>query len=145
MAKTSCPLWYNSLATLAPNRPNPTTTTCFFKCLSPTGDRTSRQDPADAEVEWSYPADERDAFSSFCCGNNQRLANGNTLINESEKGHAFEVDPEGRIVWEFWSPHRVGPKRKKVATLFGVARLPRGANEAWLEEHRLERQRAPDS
>jgi hypothetical protein len=29
------------------------------------------------------------------------LANGNTLITESTRGRAFEITPEGEMVWEY--------------------------------------------
>ena len=34
-------------------------------------------------------------------GKHQWLPNGNLLITESIQGRAFEIDPEGNIVWEF--------------------------------------------
>jgi hypothetical protein len=34
-------------------------------------------------------------------GKHQRLPNGNVLIAESGQGRAFEVTPEGKIVWEY--------------------------------------------
>jgi hypothetical protein len=52
------------------------------------------------------------------------LWNGNTLITESENGRAIEVTRGGRVVWEFNSPHRAGPRSELVATLFEVLRLP---------------------
>jgi hypothetical protein len=44
-------------------------------------------------------------FHSPYAGNAQRLANGNTLINEGANGRVFEVTDEGRIVWEYVHPH----------------------------------------
>ena len=34
----------------------------------------------------------------------QRLANGNTLITESERGRVFEVTADKEIVWRFVNP-----------------------------------------
>jgi len=35
----------------------------------------------------------------------QRLANGNTLINEGLYGRLFEVTPDGDAVWEYVNPY----------------------------------------
>jgi len=50
------------------------------------------------------------------------LPNGNTLITESENGKAFEVTPEGKIVWEFFNPHRAGDNNELIAALYDVVR-----------------------
>lgn len=42
------------------------------------------------------------------------------LVVESERGRAYELDRDLEIVWEFRSPHRAGPRREYVATLFDV-------------------------
>ena len=34
-------------------------------------------------------------------GEHEFLANGNILITESEGGRVFEINPNGKIVWEF--------------------------------------------
>jgi outer membrane protein assembly factor BamB len=91
--------------------------------------RVLEVDARDGAVLWRYQASEPGAFLSLCCGASQRLANGNTLITETARGHAFEVDPAGDTVWEYWSPHRVvaSDGSEKVARLFEVLRLP----DAW--------------
>ena len=61
-------------------------------------------------------------FFSRQAGSVARLANGDLLIVESERGAAFEVDPGGRVVWEFRSPHRAGARGELVATLFDLVR-----------------------
>lgn len=45
----------------------------------------------------------KDVFSKRR-GAAQRLPNGNTLVTESHHGRAFELDPNGEIVWEFHAP-----------------------------------------
>lgn len=37
-------------------------------------------------------------------GSVERLPNQNLLISVSAEGRVVEVDPEGRVVWEWWSP-----------------------------------------
>jgi hypothetical protein len=51
---------------------------------------------------WSYSEPEK-FYSPFISGA-QRLPNGDTLVCEGVKGRAFEVNHEGKIVWDFWSP-----------------------------------------
>jgi hypothetical protein len=95
-------------------------------------------DPATGEVLWRYQADRPGVFYSFCCGSNQRLPNGNTLVTESDRGRAFEIDADREIVWEYWNPHRVPHPSKKgqerIATLFEVVRLPADFPLDWLEK-----------
>lgn len=95
-------------------------------------------DPSSGEVTWRYQLGEPDAFFSFCCGSAERLPNGHTLITETEKGRAFELDPAGRIVWEYWSPYRVpnpdAPDAPKIAHLFEVVRLPADFPTTWIDD-----------
>ena len=58
-------------------------------------------DPATREIVWQYRAATPADFYTKTQGTNQRLANGNTLIAESGTGRAFEVTPDGDVVWEF--------------------------------------------
>jgi hypothetical protein len=88
-------------------------------------------DPRTGEVHWRYQGSEQEPFYSKTCGTAQRLENGNTLITESDNGRAFEVNPQGEIVWEFVSPHRAGPDEAYIATLFELSRLT-GSELGWL-------------
>ena len=58
----------------------------------------------------------------------QRLPGGNVLVTESDNGRAFEITPDGDVVWDFYNPHRAGDDDEFIATLFEVLRLP---VEAW--------------
>jgi len=71
--------------------------------------RVIELNPRTKEIVWEYKAPTLSDFFTGARGANQRLPNGNTLITESNKGRAFEVTPDGEIVWEFFVPH-VGPK-----------------------------------
>ena len=66
------------------------------------------------EIVWSYEGTPRESFFSEWRGSSQRLPNGNTLICEAERGHVFEVDPAGEVVWDFWNPEVEGGKRKRI-------------------------------
>ena len=82
-------------------------------------------DPVANQLRWAYEGSDSSPFFSRTCGAVQRLANGNTLVTESDSGRAFEVTAAGHIVWEFHSPHRVGRRREYVAALLAMTRLPR--------------------
>ena len=83
------------------------------------GSRVLELDLGSGEVGWQLGG-----FLSHEAGSVQRLANGNTLVTESERGRAVELDRDGEVVWEFLSPHRAGHDNELVATLFEVVRLP---------------------
>jgi hypothetical protein len=90
-------------------------------------------DPFTQEVAWVYEGTAEKPFFTMTCGSNQRLPNGNTLITESDPGRAFEVKPDGTIVWEYLNPHRAGEENELIATLFEVIRLPADWAPTWLE------------
>lgn len=89
--------------------------------------------PSTGEVHWEWRAEPSSAFFSRFCGAAVRLENGNTLVSETGAGRAFELDPDGQVVWSFSSPHRAGPNDRLVAALFELERLPASA-AAWLED-----------
>ncbi len=91
-------------------------------------------DPLTMKTHWLYRGSEAEPFFTPSCGSCQRLPNGNTLITESDPGRAFEVTPEGDIVWEYMNPHRAGEDDELVATLFEVVRLPGTERPAWLTD-----------
>lgn len=104
----------------------------FDNLGTPDRSRVLELDPTSGEVVWKYQADQPGEFFSARCGSVQRLANGNTLITESDPGRAFEVDAGGNIVWEYRNPHRAGDRRQFVATLFEVIRITDDSVSDWL-------------
>ena len=73
------------------------------------GQRRSRLvevDPRSERIVWQYEADPPESFYTVSKGSVQRLPNGNTLAAESDRGRAFEITPDGEIVWEFVCPYR---------------------------------------
>ena len=90
-------------------------------------------DPLTQRIHWAYRGTPENGFSSPSGGSNQRLANGNTLITESEAGRAFEVSPNGTIVWEFHNLARAGENSELVANLCEVIRVDRGFTSGWLD------------
>jgi hypothetical protein len=89
-------------------------------------------DPATLEMIWSYAGAEPPDFFSRECGSNQRLPNGSTLITESDRGKAFEVAPDGTVVWKYFNPAQGGDEGEFIATLFEVIRLDPGFPLDWM-------------
>jgi len=56
---------------------------------------------ADGQHYEYYSGNKEQPFNTNIMGKNQWLPNGNLLITESKKGRAFEVTPQGDIVWEY--------------------------------------------
>ncbi len=86
--------------------------TCFDNgthrhAYEPVYSRAVEIDSKTDEVVWEYKADPPSDFHSPHSGGCERQPNGNTLIIESEKGRAFEVTPDGEIVWEWVNPRYV--------------------------------------
>lgn len=81
-------------------------------------------DPSTLEMVWSYAGDEKGFFESGIRSGQQRLPNGNTLIQESDGGRLFEVIRRGEIVWEYITPVRGGANHDLVPVLsLGMARV----------------------
>jgi hypothetical protein len=64
-------------------------------------------DPVREVVEWEYSSE---YFFSSVGGTEQKLPGSNVLITSSHGGRAFEITPEGDIVWE-WVPPSYLPMR----------------------------------
>lgn len=92
--------------------------------------RVVELDPASGQIVWQYRDESPEGFFSSSRGGAQRLANGNTLIVESQRGRAFEVTRAGRVVWEFHEPRTRGGgllRRRERATIYRLERLPPAA------------------
>lgn len=57
------------------------------------------------EIIWRYIAEPPSSFFTEVRGSNQRLLNGNILITESDTSRVFEINHEGKIVWEWFNPY----------------------------------------
>jgi hypothetical protein len=93
-------------------------------------------DPVSLETVWLYQGDPASEFRSRECGSSHRLANGNTLIVESDRGKAFEVTRDGEIVWKYINPAQTGEEREYIASLFDVVRLPPSFATDWIRWRR---------
>ncbi|MBD3262064.1 MAG: hypothetical protein GF334_10440 [Candidatus Altiarchaeales archaeon] len=90
----------------------------YRRCYS----RVLEVNPKTNEVVWSYVGDSSESFFSATMSGSQKLENGNILVTESEKGHAFEITPEGNVVWDFWTP-QIAEAENKRPTLFRMKRI----------------------
>ncbi len=72
------------------------------------------------ETVWESYGDPPESFSSPTRGGAQRLANGNTLITESERGRVFEITNDGELVWEFFNPMARGLKRVAIHRMMRI-------------------------
>ena len=85
--------------------------------------RVVEVDPRTSQIVWEYEAPNPTDFYSASRGSAQRLPNGNTLIAESDEGHAFEVTPDGDVVWDYYS-HRRSARDGGRATIIRAIRYP---------------------
>lgn len=95
--------------------------------------RVLELDPATLEPRWTYAGTDEAPFYSQWCGIADRLPKGNTLITETDGGRAFEVTPDGDLVWEFFNPHRAGDAQEFIASLFEVVRIGSDVSLDWLD------------
>jgi hypothetical protein len=100
----------------------------FDNGLSRRWSRVVEVDPVSRRIVWEYRAPEPASFFTVSRGSNQRLPNGNTLIAQSDSGRAFEVTPEGQVVWDFWNPF--GNDRGERATIVRAKRYERAQIDA---------------
>jgi len=97
------------------------------------GSRVIEFDPFTQQVRWLFAPENPADFHSEWCGGLDRLANGNTLITETNNGRAFEVNSSGEIVWEFINPHQAQSQGTTlIASLWKVTRLPEYFGAEWL-------------
>ena len=80
-------------------------------------------DPRSSKIVWQYRGSAAQPFYSETRGSAERLPNGNTLVAESNRGRAFELGPDGEIVWEFLNPE-LSLLKMKMGTLYRIARIP---------------------
>lgn len=80
-------------------------------------------DPRSMQIVWQYAGNAERPFESRIRGDQQRLANGNTLITESSGGRILEVTQGGEIVWEFVNPVRGGEGGKQIPIVSWAQRL----------------------
>ncbi len=88
--------------------------------------RVIEVDPDRGEVTWTYPPGNARSLFSEVRGFAQRLPGGTTLITESERGRALEVNRAGDLLWEFWNPEvrRAGDGREARRRIYRMTAVP---------------------
>jgi outer membrane protein assembly factor BamB len=66
--------------------------------------RVVEVNPVTRKIVWEFRGKDGMEFFSKSRGSAQRLANGHTLIGNSNSGQALEVDVKGQPLWEFNNP-----------------------------------------
>jgi hypothetical protein len=84
------------------------------------------------QIQAIYSGSSEQPFYTAIMGRHQWLPNGNLLITESMKGRAFEIDPEGQLVWEYFNVVDTG----RLAVLSEAHRLPSFFTRWFFEEGR---------
>ncbi len=74
------------------------------------GSRVIEFDPVSREVVWQYPRHQDQRMDNRYRAGQQKLPNGNVLINDFYQGRLLEVTEAGEIVWEYHCPF-AHPKR----------------------------------
>lgn len=92
----------------------------FDNGLAEERSRLLEVDPRTDEIVWSYEADEPSSFFTESKGSVQKLPNGNYLVANSNSGQAFEITPDGDVVWEFLNADPSDETRK--LTFFRIRR-----------------------
>ena len=80
-------------------------------------------DPETMAIVWEYAGAPESPFGSDIRGDQQRLANGNTLITESDTGRILEVTADGALVWEFLNPARGGKNGTRIPIINHAQRI----------------------
>ena len=105
----------------------------LFDNLGQTGrSRVMEFDPVTLDVVWLYANTPETPLYSETCGAARRLANGHTLIVESDNGRALEVTHGGHVVWEYYNPYRAGEQRELIAAILDMEILPDNRDFTWL-------------
>ncbi|WP_137389040.1 arylsulfotransferase family protein [Rhodoligotrophos defluvii] len=80
-------------------------------------------DPRTMAIVWQYTGSPQAPLESRIRSDQQRLANGNTLITESDGGRIVEVTRDGSIAWEFMNPIRAGEGGSKIPIIAWAEKL----------------------
>lgn len=100
----------------------------FDNCVSNGLEAYSRVvefDPRSRRKVWTYSGKGETRLRSDIRSTQQRLANGNTLIAESDGGRIVEVNSRGEVEWHFINPRRGGEDDQYIPIMVGVRRYQR--------------------
>lgn len=63
-------------------------------------------DPVTKQIGWRYEGTPNNPFFSGTRGTVQSLSDGLVFVGSSNDGRMFQVDREGKIVWEYWTTEK---------------------------------------
>ncbi len=95
--------------------------------------RLVRIDPVSGSIVWEYTGTPPSSFYSWQRGLAQPLPNGNVLVTDSESARAFEITPDGDLVWEYLHTNVVDGQPQSI---YQMLRLGRHMVDGLLELHR---------
>ena len=84
-------------------------------------------DPATRRVTWTWAADPPDSFYCPLAGGCDPLPSGNILVTDSTAGAAFELTPNGRIVWDLNLPVDVYGAGRGRVSIYRMSAVPTAA------------------
>ncbi|GAA4608945.1 hypothetical protein GCM10023195_35580 [Actinoallomurus liliacearum] len=94
------------------------------------GEQRSRlvvMDPVTGEIVWSWTASPPESFFCPLAGGAEPLPGGNLLVTNSTAGGAFELTPDGRVVWELSLPVEVYGRDRGRVSIYRMSAVPTGA------------------
>lgn len=97
--------------------------------------RVIEVDPKTNKIVWQYAGTPDHPFESEVRSSQARLANGNTLITESDGGRLFEVARNGEVVWEWINPvrgQRKGDSREVIPIVSWAERIDPEFMKRWM-------------
>lgn len=92
--------------------------------------RVIEVDPYTGGITWQFPGSSGEPLYSSIKSSQQRLANGNTLIIETNNGRLLEVTSAGEVVWEFFVPER----HEKAGRVFTQVMSAERVSAEWLAD-----------
>lgn len=84
-------------------------------------------DPATRRITWTWTADPPELFYCPLAGGCEPLPNGNFLVTNSIAGAAFELTPDGQIVWELDLPAGVYGSDRGRVSIYRMSAVPTAA------------------
>lgn len=76
-------------------------------------------DPVSLDITWEYKTEDPSEFFTLSQGQVQLLENGNYQLVESERGRVFEINRDGKILWEFYHPEKQNSSNSAIPDQWG--------------------------
>jgi hypothetical protein len=99
--------------------------------------RVIEVDPANGAIVWQYPGAGGTPLLNRVRGDQQRLANGDTLISEQDGYRVIEVTREGALAWEYVCALRLPGGKRRPSMVYYAERYAPGSLDFPFNEGRL--------